>query len=263
MSDIHRDPDREQVLAMKLHRNPSLLVPALCGCLLVAGCASQIGMRRFAEAPVPTPQQAGGMVVEDDGTIVYVQDRLEIAIRVLGEEFLDRQFPNQSNSGPESTNPYTYGDWKPWGESEAPQRFTVLLVRVKNYAYPKVLLDPDNMWITTPSGRNYSILDAGLLDDQFGPYLGSYAGQNYRRYREITDILNQTLLKADYVFSGQEVTGYVVFPALHNDVDVFAVHLADLALRFDYKSEPIETVDLVYKFDREVYEAVHPRSVDR
>ncbi|MFP6647327.1 MAG: hypothetical protein VCF24_27765 [Candidatus Latescibacterota bacterium] len=188
---------------------------------------------------------------------------MEIAVRVLSEEFLDRQFPNQSNSGPESTNPYTYGDWKPWGESEAPQRFTVLLVRVKNYAYPKVLLDPDNMWITTPSGRNYSILDAGLLDDQFGPYLGSYAGQNYRRYREITDILNQTLLKADYVFSGQEVTGYVVFPALHNDVDVFAVHLADLALRFDYKSEPIETVDLVYKFDREVYEAVHPRSVDR
>jgi hypothetical protein len=248
---------------MKWHSNIPLLASVLVGCLLAAGCASQIGMRRFAEASVPAPQQASGMVVEDDGTIVYVRDRLEIAVRVLSEDFLDRQFANQSNNGPESTNPYTYGDWKPWGESKAPRRFTVLLIRVKNYAYPKVLLDPDNMWITTPSGRNYSILDAGLLDDQFGPYLGSYAGQNYRRYREITDILNQTLLKADYVFSGQEVTGYVVFPALHNDVEVFAVHLADLALRFDYKSEPLETVDLVYKFDREVYEAVHPRSVDR
>lgn len=248
---------------MKLLSNSLLLVPALVGCLLVAGCSTQIGMRRFAEAPVPASQQASGMVVEDDGTILYAQDRLEIAVRVLSEEFLDRQFPNQSNSGPESTNPYTYGNWKPWGESKAPQRFTVLSVRVKNYAFPKVLLDPDNMWITTPSGRNYSVFDAGLLDDQFDPYLGSYSGQSHRRYREITDILNQTLLKADYVFSGQEVTGYVVFPALHNDVEVFAVHVADLALRFDYKSEPIETVDLVYKFDREVYEAVHPRSVDR
>jgi hypothetical protein len=248
---------------MKPLNSISHLVPVLVGCLLVAGCGTQIGKRRFAEAPVPTPQQASGMTVEDDGTIVYVQDRLEIAVRVLSEEFLDRQFPNQSNSGPESTNPYTFGDWRPWGEHETPRRFTVLLVRVKNYAYPKVLLDPANMWITTPSGRSYSVLDDGLLKDQFGPYLGAYSGQSHRMYREITDILNQTLLKAEYVFSGQEVSGYVVFQALHNDVEALTVHLANLALRFDYKSEPIETVDLDYTFDREVYEAVHPRSAER
>ena len=246
---------------MKPHRFTSL-GPALSVLVITLGCA-EIGMRRFAEAPVPTAQQAGGMVVEDDGTIVYTQDRLDIAVRVLSDEFLNRQFPGQSNRGPKSTNPYTYGNWKPWGEQQAPRRFTVLLVRVKNYAYPKVLLDPDRMWITTANDRSYSVLDPGLLNDHFGPYLGAYDGQSHRSYREMTDTLNRTLLKADYVFSGQEVMGYVVFPALHDDVEAFAVNVMDLAVRFDYKSEPIETLDLVYRFEREVYEAVHPRSAER
>jgi hypothetical protein len=263
VSDIHNAGDREQANGMKSLNRGSRVVLVLCGTLLVVSCATEIGLRRFAEMSVPTSQQASGMVVEDDGTVVYVQDRLEISVRVLGEEFLNRQFPSQSNSGAESTNPYTYGDWRPWGEDTAPMRFTVLLVKVKNYAYPKVLLDPANMWITTPSGREYSAFEPGLLEDQFNPYLGSYSGHNHRRYREITGILNETLLKPEYVFSGQEGEGYVVFPALHNDVEAYSVHLADLAIRFDYKSDPVETVNLVYSFGRKVYDAVHPRSVDK
>ena len=50
-----------------------------------------------------------------------------------------------------------------------------------------------------------------------------------------------------------------MFPALHNDVDAFSVRVPDVAIRFDYKGEPVETIDLKYKFDREIYMALQPR----
>jgi hypothetical protein len=61
------------------------------------------------------------------------------------------------------------------------------------------------------------------------------------------------------VFSGQEATGYIVFPVLHKDVDNFAINVPDMAVRFDYKGEPVETIDLEFRLQREIYLALHPR----
>jgi hypothetical protein len=54
------------------------------------------------------------------------------------------------------------------------------------------------------------------------------------------------------IFSGQEMEGFVVFPALDNDVEDFEVRIENMALRFDYRNEPVETVDIPYQFTREV-----------
>ena len=40
----------------------------------------------------------------------------------------------------------------------------------------------------------------------------------------------------------------------------FTVNVPDMAVRFDYKGEPVETIDLAFKFQREVYYALHPRA---
>ena len=235
------------------------LIITLVGLVGFLGCSGQLGMRRFAEHPQPKVQQEQGMVVKDDGTIVFVKDRLEVSLRVLEDDFLNRQFAGYSDLGAESTNPFTYGNWEPWGQDWTPQRFTVLLLKVKNYAFPKVFIDPEKIWISTQNNRTYQYLDTGLLDDYFSPYLQSYAGQNHSQFRTITDHLLRTVYTPVFVFSGQEVEGYVVFPVLHNDVENFTVHVDDVGLRFDYKSDPVESVDLSYHFDREVYKAVHPR----
>ena len=235
----------------------------LVGIMVVAGCSGQLGLRRFAEHPEPVAQQEEGMVVKDDGTVVFVKDRLEISLRILEDEVLNRQFAGYSDRGAESTNPYTYGDWEPWGQDWTPQRFTVLLLKVKNYAYPKVFIDPEDVRITTQNKRTYNSLKTGILDDYFSPYLQSYAGQDHSQFRTITDHLMRTVYNPVYVFSGQEVEGYVVFPVLHSDVESFTVHIDDVGLRFDYKSDPVETVDLSYHFDREVYKALHPREASR
>ena len=62
------------------------------------------------------------------------------------------------------------------------------------------------------------------------------------------------------VFSGQEEEGYIVFPVLHKDVSNFTINVPDMAVRFDYKGEPVETIDLAFEFQREIYHALHPRA---
>ena len=96
--------------------------------IVLSGCISQVGLRRFATPPEPTQQQNEGMTVLDNGTIVYSKDRLEVSLQVLEDGFLNRQFAASSNQGAESTNPYTFGNWQPWGQDWTPSRFTVVLL---------------------------------------------------------------------------------------------------------------------------------------
>lgn len=227
--------------------------------LVLAGCLSQVGLRRFATFPEPVPQQDEAMTVLDDGAIVYAKDRLEISLQVLDDGFLNRQFAANSRKGAESTNPYTYGDWKPWGQNWTPARFTVVLLKVKNYEYPKVFIDPSALVITTSNNRVYNALDGGQLEDYFSPYLRAYAGNQRQQFEATTDLLKRTVYPPDMVFSGQESTGYIIFPVLHRDVSDFTVSVPDMAVRFDYKGEPVETLDLGFKFQREIYYALHPR----
>ena len=225
----------------------------------LSGCISQVGLRRFASPPQPALEQNEGMTVLDDGTIIYTKDRLEISLQVLEDGFLNRQFASVSNQGAESTNPYTYGDWTPWGQDWTPSRFTVVLLKVKNYEFPKVFINPDALTITSSNERIYNVLDQGLLEDHFSPYLRAYAGIQRRQFEDITDQLKRTVYPPDMVFSGQEATGYIVFPVLHKDVESFIVNVTDMAVRFDYKGEPVETIDLEFKLEREIYLALHPR----
>lgn len=228
--------------------------------LVLAGCLSQVGLRRFATFPEPVPQQDEAMTVLDDGAIVYAKDRLEVSLQVLDDGFLNRQFAADSRKGAESTNPYTYGNWKPWGQNWTPARFTVVLLKVKNYEYPKVFIDPTGLVITTSNNRVYNALDSGLLEDHFSPYLRAYAGNQRQQFEATTDLLKRTVYPPDMVFSGQESTGYVIFPVLHRDVSDFTVSVPDMAVRFDYKGDPVETLDLAFKFQREIYHALHPRT---
>ena len=231
--------------------------------LLSTGCGHKLGYRHFAGPVMPVAEsgQAEEFNVGDDRSITFVKDRLEVSLQPLTAEMLNRQFGRQSNSpggfrrenpyqGP--VNPYTYGDWKPAGEEQAPARFSVFLLKVKNYAYPKVRLDPATMEITAPNGRHYQTLDLTALTEYYWPYAIAYAGNTYKSFKEREGLMRKTLFSADMIFSGQETEGFVVFPALDNDVEDFEVRIENMALRFDYRNEPVETVDIPYQFTREV-----------
>lgn len=219
------------------------------------------GYRYFADPlkPLPEVQQAPKMTVSDDGTVTYVHERLEIGLRPLTDDELDRQFPRASESGAKSTNPYTYGNWRAWGAEWTPSRFTVFLLRVKNYTYPKMQIDPLKAVILTRNGRRYEALSLVELQEHYYPYAVGYAGDSYKRFQERSDILRSTLYRDEVIFSGQEIEGYIVFPNLYPDVEDLSVQLKDVVLRLDFLGEPLEAVDLTFLFERDTYRAHKPR----
>ena len=86
----------------------------------------------------------------------------------------------------------------------------------------------------------------------------AYAGNYYRRFQDRRDILRRTLYQTDPLFSAQEREGFVVFPRIDPDVKAFSVQLSDIALRFDYRGEPVETIELTFRFQREVFTGYQP-----
>ena len=224
-----------------------LFLAASLTALTVAGC----GYYYVAGPLRPVDDQGAAMEVGDDGSVTFSQGRFEVKVRPLTDEELNRQLAGDSRSGPKSTNPFTYGDTEiPPGESQT--RFTVFHVSVKNYAYPKVRIDPARIELRATNGREYWSLDVQQLDNYYRIYAIGYQGNAYSRYRERLDVLRRSLFRNEEIFSGQEVEGYLVFPALHHDVEHIDVIIHEAVVRFDYRNEPVETVDIALEFERDV-----------
>ena len=221
----------------------------------VAGCARQFP---GPIEPQPEARQTERMSVLDDGTVSYALERLEIGLRPMSDAELNRAFPGDSDDAAESTNPYTYGNWVPLGDSYTPQRFTVFLLRVKNYEYPKVQIDPRRVVLRSTNRRVYETLDFLRISEYYRAHALAWAGNAYRSYRTRAEILRRTMYRGTMVFSGQEDEGYLVFEALPADVTEFSVTLQGVALRFNYADEPVETIELTYNFGREIFSGYAP-----
>lgn len=224
--------------------------------LLLAGCG------RYFPGPI-TPAaedvQESNYSVQDDGTIVHTLNRLEVSLRAMTDEELNRQFADISKDGALSGNPYTFADWKPLGDTYTPPKYNVFLLKVKNYEYPKVKLDPLRLELVAPATRRrFPPLRQEEILEYYYSQAQAYAGNLYSVFQERRDQMIRTMFPPDEIFSGQELQGYVVFRALPPDVKAFEVRIFDLALRFDYKNDPVETTDLVFRFNREVFKGYQP-----
>ena len=228
-------------------------LPVLAAGLLSVGLCAACGYRYYAGPlqPLPDAQQHTGMQVSDDGTVLFVQERLEVGVRPQTDAELNRLYPMYSKGGIESINPYTYGDWKDPETGTTPQRFTIFLLKVKNYSYPKVQIDPLKISLIAANGREYPALDPLKFDEYYRPYATAYSGNLYDRYEERKDLFASSRYASEPVFSGQEAQGFLVFPALHPEVQELRLKLEDVAIRFDFRGDPIEVLNLEYLFFRE------------
>jgi hypothetical protein len=228
-----------------------LLFSAVLTVMILTGCAYRLSLGRLE--PLPESRQGEGFTVSDDGTVTYTKERLEISLRVMTDEELNRQFADASSQGRASTNPYTFGNWSPQPKEPPPSRFTVFLLKAKNYTYPKVHINPQKIIVSSKNGREYEPLTLALMKEYYYPYVQGYAGKEYSQFDNRIDLLRRTLYPSEeMVFSGQENQGFVLFPKLHDDVEEITVHVKDIALRFDFRGAPTETIDLAFSFHREV-----------
>ena len=104
------------------------------------------------------------------------------------------------------------------------------------------------------------MLSESALIEYYFPYAVAYGGNARRKFEERTDILRRTLFKDEMVFSGQEYEGFVVFPVLDAEVEKFTVRVVEMALRFDFRGEPTEMIDIPFHFGRQTYYARSART---
>jgi hypothetical protein len=129
----------------------------------------------------------------------------------------------------------------------------VFLLKVKNYGYPKIQLDTEKMIMIADNGRTYGALSFQQLEVYYRAMVTGYRGNEHALFDERRDILRKTMYPGgQLVFSGQEAEGYVVFHPLHPDVREVTVKVRDLALRFDFRNEPVEKINIAFGFHRDV-----------
>jgi hypothetical protein len=216
---------------------------------------------RYFHTPLrPSDEQAEGMAVNDDGSITYALDRLSINLKPMTDAELNRL---PVASADLSLNPYTFGNWTLPGDDWTPPRFTVFRIKVNNYQYPKVRIDPLNSRIATANNRQYGPLSYAELYSYYRAYWLGRTGQGREAFQTRMDALKRTLYSGAMVFSGSEEQGFLVFPALADDVRKIQVHLEDIALRFDYADEPVEAIDLSFSFQRDILQGYTPESAVR
>ena len=233
-------------------------ISLLCTLLLFSGCSH----RYYAEdlKPVSEAEQGVNKTVADDGTVAYKQARLEISLRPMTDEELNRQFSAYSSEGADSRNPYTFGNSTYFRTGETPQRFTVFRAFVSNYEYPKVYLDPTQVYITTSNGRKYYALTREQISIYYRRYVQGGTGGNapgvsgnaHSVWKERDGIMRRSMYVNEQVFSAQESEGFLVFEPLAPDVDELTVHIPDVIVRYDYKGDPLERVDVEMSFERKI-----------
>ena len=204
----------EQADRRPVQRHQMLRVGVLIGC--VSCLIATLSLADADKASLrPAAEQAEAMTVADDGSVRFTLNRFEVSLRPMTAEELNRQFPAR--------------DFR---------HITVFRLGVKNYYYPKVFIDPASIVMRSPDGRKW----CNLAPAYFAPVPTPGRDRN--------ELLREALFTADAVFSGQEKSGYVWFTGLDPDVRDIQVAVKDAVLRYDYRGEPIQTVDFTYRFER-------------
>jgi len=199
----------------------------------------------------PESEQGEDMTVADDGTVTYNRGRLEVRLRPLSDEELNRQFAAYSTGGVRAANPYTFADRTNFYTGAEESRFTVFKLSVKNYEFPKVRVG-GSVLLESDSGRKYYALDPQQLDIYYRSYALGYRGNEYNLWRERRSILQQTMFPPDDIFSGQEVEGFILFKPLAEDVGDMTLSIEDIVIRFDFRGDPLESIDVGYRFSRDL-----------
>ncbi len=239
-------------------------------CLLLSGCIFTPPMIEYSSylSGRSSHDAADNYSVDDDGTVTYALPGLRVRVEPMTDEALNQVFPEDSNRGPFSTNPYTYGDWLDPLLGHTPNRFTVFRVTVSNDIYAKVSLDPIAALLHTDRGEVLHSFGIPSYSphESFERYYRSIRGQSgnefYRFDTRMGNVRSSTYRVETKVFKGESYSGLLTFSPLDEEVDRVQLILEDFVLRFDASDQPLEAVDILFSFDRTILKTVVTQAED-
>ena len=106
--------------------------------------------------PVLVGDDTAYSIDEETGGFLYDIGGNTITVRYMGEMDLNALFPDESDDGLYSTNPYTYGNWIDPDLGYTPNRFTTFEVAIINRNFAKMRLEPVESLLITDLGETYN-----------------------------------------------------------------------------------------------------------
>jgi hypothetical protein len=194
----------------------------------------------------------------DKQTVSYDAKDYKIEIKYLTDYHLNTsEFPDQSQSGQYSTNPFTYGNWVDPDLGYVPNRFTVFKVTIYNYAASKINFDPEAAMIRTDKGENLPAFGREeknsrnqSLEAYFKRRKGT-SGIDDDVFESRMGIIRRTVhYLGKPVFRGDVRDGLVVFEPLSDEVEVLKLTVKDFILGYDENNQPSEFSTLEFFFKR-------------
>lgn len=209
--------------------------------------------------------------LEEDDAIAYNLEGIKIVVKPMTDEKLNKMFPDISYKKEASTNPYTYGDWIDPELGYTPNRFTVFVVRVFNYARPKVNLNPLSAVLVSTRGDRLlpyarEKKDNPTSDRNFESYyekLKGASGVETTRFEERLGMIRKTLFTEGPIFKGDKKDGFLVFDPLVEGIDEVTLTLKDFVLQYDANNWPQEKIDIPFTFRREMKKLVEPKAGEK
>ncbi len=198
--------------------------------------------------------------VEENGAVAYDLDGAKVVVKPMTDERLNKMFPDISYNEGASTNPYTYGNWKDIDLGYTPTRFTVFVVKVFNYARPKINLNQLQAELTTKRGdkllpyardKKESSGNERNFESYYTKRKGA-SGVERNRYEERMGIVRKTLYTDGPVYKGDNKEGFIVFDPLPEQVNQITLTLKDFVLQYDANDWPQKKIDISFTFNREL-----------
>jgi hypothetical protein len=244
------------------------LIMMMCGIWLIQ-CASLVPPTIKLES-VLTPlvdENDQSYTLEEDGAVSYNLEGLKISVKPMTDEKLNKMFPDISFQKEASTNPYTYGNWIDRDLGYTPNRFTVYVVKIFNYAQPKVNLDPLKAVLTSKRGDRLlpyakDQKDSPGSERNFESYyekIKGSSGVERIRFEERMGIVRQSLFTEGQIFKGDKKEGFLVFDPLDETVEEVTLTLREFVLRYDSNNWPQDKIDISFTFKRELKKIVEKK----
>ena len=195
---------------------------------------------------------------EDTQAIIYDIGGSSVEVRFMNEEELNNQFPEESNDGVYSTNPYTYGDWIDPDLGYTPVRFTTFEVALINRTFAKMKIDPTEAVLLTDQGEALHSYTFSLAAARYGNSFEDYyrtrrgmSGNEYYRYEmRLGMVRGKNYGLDEIIFRGDSYSGLITFDTLRDDVQRCQLQLNDIIYRFDAFNRPVDITDAYFNFSR-------------
>ncbi len=210
--------------------------------------------------PVLVGDDTAYTIDEETGGFLYDIGGNTIGVRYMGERDLNALFPDESDDGLYSTNPYTYGNWIDPDLGYTPNRFTTFEVAIINRNFAKMRLEPVESVLITDLGETYNSYTYSVaaakygnsFEDYFRTIRGLSGNEYYRHEMKLGMVRGKNYGLDEMIFRGDSYSGLITFDKLRPEVQRVQLVLNDIVYRFDAFNRPADISTASFNFERRI-----------